>query len=86
MNARPKLENYRKGDLVQYFNNVLEIVTEDRAATLNITDQRKTLADVMERFNTSWQPSKGSELTPQIQQLDDERDSLFLGLKKTVDA
>ncbi len=86
MTTRPKLESYRKGDLVQYFNNVLEIVTEDRAATLNITDQRKTLADVMERFNTSWQPSKGSELTPQIQQLDDERDSLFLGLKKTVDA
>ncbi len=86
MTTRPKLENYRKGDLVQYFNNVLEIVTEDRAATLNITEQRKTFADVMERFNASWQPAKGSELTPQIQQLDEERDGLFLGLKKTVDA
>ncbi len=86
MEKRPTLERFRKGDLVQYFNNVLEIVTTDRATTLNIADQRKALADVMKRFNASWQPNKGSELTPQIQQLDEKRDSLFLGLKKTVDA
>ncbi len=86
MTTRPQLEMYRKGDLVQYFNNVLEIVTAERATALNIASQRKALADVMERFNASWQPNKGSELTPQIQQLDEERDSLFMGLKMTVDA
>ncbi len=85
MNTRPILERFRKGDLVQYLNNVLEIVTTEEATALNIADQRGVLAEVMQRFNASWQPNKGSELTPQIQQLDEERDSLFLGLKNTVE-
>ncbi len=86
MMLKPHLERFRKGDLVQYFNNVLTIVTEERATTLNVAPQRQALAEVMERFNTSWQPNKGSELTPEIQQLDEKRDSLFMGLKITVNS
>ncbi len=85
METRPVLERFRKGDLVQYLNNVLEIVTIQKAETLNVSEQREALAQVMQQFNTSWQPNKGSELTPQIQQLDDVRDSLFLGIKNTVE-
>ncbi len=86
MITRPQLEKFRKGDLVQYFNNVLDIVTEERATVLKIEKQRSNLAEIMERFNVSWQPNRGSELTPQIKQLDEERGSLFMGLKLTVDA
>ncbi len=85
MIQKPRLKNYRKGDLVQYLNNVLEIVSEERATALNIAPQRQVLAEVMERFNTSWQPNRGSELTPEIQDLDEKRDSLFMGLKMTAD-
>ncbi len=31
MIRNPLLEKYRKGDLVQFFNNVLEILTVERA-------------------------------------------------------
>lgn len=86
MSTTPLLEKYRKGDLVQFFNNILEIITEEKSVELKIEAQRKDLAVVMERFNRSWQPNKGSELTPQIQELDVLRDSLFVGLKLTVDA
>ncbi len=81
----PLLEKYRKGDLVQFLNNVLEILTEQRATTLKITPQREALAEVMQRFNDSWHPERGSELTPIIQELDVERDTLFMGLKLTVE-
>lgn len=83
---RPFLERFRKADLVQYLNNVLEIVTVERATALKIDAQRQVLADVMKRFNSSWQLDKGSELTSQIQKLDEQRDSLLLGLKNTVDS
>ncbi len=82
----PLLEKYRKGDLVQFLNNVLKILTQERAMTLKVAPQREALAEVMQRFNDSWHPNKGSELTPQIQELDVERDTLFTGLKLTVDA
>ncbi len=85
MEKRPILEKFRKGDLVQYLNNVLEIITVERATELKVDVQRQALADVMQKFNASWQPNKGSELTPQIQKLDEQRDSLFLGLKNTVE-
>lgn len=86
MLVTPLLEKYRKGDLVQFFNNVLEILTEEQATTLKIAPQRVALDGVMKHFNDSWHPERGSELTPQIQELDTERDTLFLGLKLTIDA
>lgn len=86
MTTRPLFEKFRKGDLVQYFNNILDIVTEEHATNLKISEQRETLAEVMERFNASWQPSRGSELTPHIRKIDEERGSLFMGLNKTVKA
>ncbi len=86
MLVTPLLEKYRKGDLVQFLNNVLEILTEEQADTLKVAPQREALDEVMKRFNDSWHPERGSELTPQIQELDTERDTLFMGLKLTVDA
>ncbi len=86
MLVTPLLEKYRKGDLVQFLNNVLEILTEEQANTLKVAPQRAALDEVMQRFNDSWHPERGSELTPQIQELDTERDALFMGLKLTVDA
>ena len=81
----PILEKYRKGDIAQYFYNVLEIITEDRATTLQIANQRSALATTMDSFKTNWQQVKGSELTPQIAELDAQRDSSYIGLKLTVD-
>ncbi|CAL2105006.1 conserved hypothetical protein [Tenacibaculum sp. 190524A02b] len=82
----PLLEKFKKGDVIQYVNNVLEIVSEERAATMKIVPQRTQLQSTMSILNANWQVNRGSELTPQIAQLDRERDSLFLGLKMTVDA
>lgn len=85
MITTPLLEKYRNGDFVQFMNNVLDIVTEDRATALHVAPQRVALLDVVQKLNTVWQPSVGSELTPQIAALDDQRDSVFTGLKLTAD-
>ncbi|SEB35761.1 hypothetical protein SAMN04489761_0090 [Tenacibaculum sp. MAR_2009_124] len=82
----PNLEKYRKGDVVQYFNNVLEILTPERATNLQLENHRMALASTMASFIPNWQQSKGSELTPQIAELDAQRDASFVGLKLTVSA
>lgn len=81
----PNLEKYRQGDFIQYMNNVLDIVTAARAATLNITPQRAALESEMQTLNAAWQPALGSELTPQLAALDKERDRVFSGFKMMVD-
>lgn len=82
----PHFENYRNGDFVQYCNNVLELMDAARATNLNVAPQRTTLNDTMTQFNDVWQPARGSELTPNIAALDADRDSVYTGLKMTVDA
>lgn len=84
--STPTLEKYRKGDLVQYLNNVLEIITQEKATTLNISKQHNDLATTLTTFNETWQVNRGSELTPQIVALDNLRDTIYLGFKTTVDA
>lgn len=81
----PNFENYRQGDFIQYMNNVLQVVTAARAATFNIVPQRTALQDSMNALNAAWQPVVGSELTPEISELDQKRDRCFNGLKMTVD-
>lgn len=79
------LEKYRNGDFIQYINNVLTIITEEKATALNITEQRTLLQTSINELNNIWTPNKGSELTAQLVTLDKLRDSLFSGLKMTVD-
>lgn len=85
MLATPNLEKFRQGDFVQYMNNVLDIMTDTRATTLSLTTQRDNLYTVMRDLNETWQPQVGSELTPEIATLDQQRDMIFNGLKGTVD-
>lgn len=40
----PQLEKYRQAGIVQYRNNVLEIVSESRATSLELAPQREALA------------------------------------------
>lgn len=81
----PQLQKFRQGDLIQYMDNVLEILTEPRATTLNLSAQRENLYLSLRDLKLVWQPQVGSELTPEIVALDRKRDSIFSGLKITVD-
>ena len=85
MVSTPNLEKFRQGDYVQYMNNVLEIISEPRATTFQIAPQRTELENVIKDLNEAWQPTMGSELTPEIAALDKQRDSVFSGLKLLVD-
>jgi hypothetical protein len=82
----PNFERYRQGDFIQYINNVLHILTNARASTFMLEPQHEALKAIIQKLNNAWQPKMGSELTPEIQELDNRRDLVFLGLKMTVDA
>lgn len=82
----PILDKYRHADFIQYINNVLQIVTEEKATALTLNEQRTALQQSSDELNAVWAPNKGSELTAQIAELDQLRDGLFTGLKLTVDA
>lgn len=81
----PNLEKFRQGDFVQYMNNVLEILTGTDANKFLVAKQREHLKALMDELNASWQPQVGSELTPEIQAIDVQRDMIFTGFKMTVD-
>ena len=86
MITAPFFEQYRQGDTIQYLNNLLTILTEERATELLLTTQRATLSADMDELNAAWQPASGSEMTPEIASLDAQRDTVFTGLKMTADA
>lgn len=85
MLTNPILEKFRNGDFIQYLNNLLQIVPEAQADQLKLAPQRAAIADTMQKLNDGWHPNKGNEYTAELAKLDAERDSLFTGLKITVD-
>ncbi|KAA5537436.1 hypothetical protein F0919_07105 [Taibaiella lutea] len=85
MITTPNLEKFRQGDFVQYMNNVLEILTATQANNLLVANQRNNLKALTEELNATWQPIVGSELTPEIEAIDRQRDLIFTGFKLTLD-
>jgi hypothetical protein len=81
----PNFEKYRQGDTVQYLTNVLTILTDPLAATLNVANKRTALKNIGQELINKWQPNLGNQLTPEIAALDNERDRVFSGFKLTVD-
>lgn len=81
----PNLERYRQGDTIQYFSNVLSLIPEATAATLQVASQRTQLDTATKNLIEKWQPAVGSALTPEISALDTQRDMTFTGFKMTVD-
>lgn len=80
------IEKYRNGDFIQYINNVLSIITEEKATALNLSNERTALQTSINTLTAIWMPTKKSKLTAQIAELDKRRDSLFAGLKSTIDS
>ena len=78
-------QNYRKGDFYQFMVNVLDILTQDRATTLNVSSQRAALATEVQNFNNAYTPIIGSDITPQLASLDTQRDDALIGLKSVLE-
>lgn len=81
----PNFERYRQGDAIQYLNNLLNILTDPLATTLNVANKRTALKNIGLELFSKWQPSLGNALTPEISALDNQRDMVFNGFKTTVD-
>lgn len=78
-------QSYRKGDFYQFMVNVLELVTAERATTLSVSAQRTALATEVQLFADAYTPIVGSDITPQLAELDTRRDEALLGLKTVLE-
>ena len=73
----PNFEKYRQGDAIQYLSNLLTILTDPLATTLNVANKRTALKNIGQELAGKWQPTQGNLLTPEISALDNERDRVF---------
>lgn len=80
------LEKYRNGDFLQFVNNVLELLPQTTADQLNIGSQRTVLQTAAQSFNNAYLPYTGSDITPEIQALDAQRDNAVIGIKMILEA
>ncbi len=79
------LGRYRKGDTIQYISNLLDLLTDDLAARLTITSERRQLNDAFTLL-TSKAPEKRSRFTAPIANTNKQRTAVYVGLKHTVEA
>ncbi|WP_343664934.1 DUF6261 family protein [Chryseobacterium mucoviscidosis] len=80
------MEKYRNGDFLQFVNNVLELLPQTTADQLNIGGQRTVLQTAAQSFNNAYLPYTGSDITPEIQALDAQRDNAVIGIKMILEA
>jgi len=86
MIVRPKFEIYRQSGTMQFIRDLLDVLPDPLAVTLDVAAKRTALNAVYDQLNLEWQPESGSLITPHIAALDAERDDALNGLKATLDA
>ena len=80
------IEKYRNGDFLQFVNNVLELLPQTQADQLNVGSQRANLQTAAQQMADAYMPHSGSDVTPEIQALDTQRDNTLIGIKMLLEA
>ena len=82
----PVLSNYRHGEFLQFMKNVLDIYAPFDAAALSIDAQVNALQTTTDAMDIVFQPQLGSEITPELTQLDDRRDKALIGIRAYIES
>lgn len=75
------LSRYWNAEYRTFMNNVLAIVTEEKANTLLVTAKRNALQTQVDAFNQSYIAPSGNPITSELEALDVRRDRAISGLK-----
>ncbi len=81
----PRFDKYRKARTVQFLNDVLDILSDEDANTLNITKKHQKLKATIDNLNQIWKNTKRSKLTSNLKDLDEKRGSIYRGFKVTIE-
>ena len=82
----PTLSNYRHGEFLQYMKNVLQVYEPFDASALSIDAQVNALQSTTDALDAVFQQQLGSEITPELTQLDDRRDKALIGIKTYLES
>ncbi len=77
-------ERYNYYTTAQYIENTLEIITKDKAQTLNLSEEREHLVIALKNFKNRQQYK--SDITQQIAATDKNRNTIYVGFKHTLEA
>lgn len=82
----PYLNRYRNGEYLQYMNDALKIVNDQDSDALVLTEKVTALTSLIVNMESIYKQSLGSELTKEIQALDDRRDTAIKGIQLIAQA
>ncbi|WP_408040331.1 hypothetical protein [Tenacibaculum amylolyticum] len=71
----PSLNRYRNVEFLQYMRQVLETVNKEDVSTLLLDEKVSVLTITFNKMNVNYQQAQGSNLTQEIQKLDERRDN-----------
>jgi hypothetical protein len=79
--------HYRKlriSEFVQFFQNLLEILTANKPAALKVKSQCDDLSASVGILASFYKPDLGSEITSELQELDADRDGALQGIELQI--
>ena len=80
------IHKFRNSEFVQFIKNILSIVSSHDPEVLNVKNVYDELSALGTQISELYRPETGSDITQEIQELDERRDRAFTGIYRFVDA
>ncbi|MGQ1888869.1 DUF6261 family protein [Thermophagus sp. OGC60D27] len=80
------IHNFRNSEFVQFIKNILNIVGSHDPELLNVKNVYDDLSALSSQISELYKPETGSDITQEIQELDERRDRAFTGIYRFIDA
>lgn len=80
------LSRLRNGEFIQLIDNLLTIVKDRQASSLNIQNQFNVLDSRFNLLTDSYTVIRKNDLSKTLADIDQKRDDLYLGLKSLIDS
>ena len=80
------IHKFRNSEFVQFIKNILNIVGSHDPELLNVKNVYDDLSALSSQISELYKPETGSDITQEIQELDERRDRAFTGIYRFIDA
>lgn len=82
----PFIHKFRNNEFIQFIKNVLNVVQHHDPEKLNVKAAYDNLNRLSDQISALYKPELGSDITQELEELDERRDRAFNGIFKYVDA
>lgn len=85
MILKPFIHKFRNNEFIQFIKNVLNAIQHRNPEHLNVKDEYDKLDNLSGEICNLYKPDRGSDITLELQELDERRDEAFNGIYKFLD-